>query len=307
VLVRGVVGLALATLALPGWASADVLKRDHVRLGIEYLELASAKAVDVSIRVEGRKVWVRRLPAQTMHVNLGPVVARTGVDFSVTVATPDGQVLGAATLADTSTDGSESVKQGEVKRLIITARGVDVWSIPDVRVSIGEALTSEARVRLSARLLQLNRALIDRSDGQIRIEQFTLQPSSRARDATAGSIHIGKCKGECPRAVGTPKNPGSIRVPSDDLEPMVRGFAHAYLAVPATRECWGTPAADETEVLGPDEEDEDLFDCRSHMATTLRSELGIRLLGGDFTGPEPMSRPHIRAGDAQQVDFTDDP
>lgn len=284
-------------LSVTGSVHADTIEREHIRLRIDYLELRDAEAVDVAVRVNGKEMWSQRLPAQTLHVNLGPVPAPTRSAFSVVVKKPSGRVIGSATLSDSGTNATETVRQGEVVRLMISTRGVPVWAIPDLRVRVASKLSDAARKQLVEALVELNRRVIDLSDGQLRFAQFTIEEAP-AGEPPDGALEIGACANDCSTAVGTPDAPALIRVASADVDQIVRAFEHAYLGVPDKRSCWTADGAAQT-----DTDDDDEFDCRFHLVTTLRAGAGLRLLPGGFRGPAPHSDPAMLFADEDAIDF----
>ncbi len=299
-----VLGVALAVLATAGGvapASGEggetdpVRARDHVQLRIDYLELKDINApIKISVRVDGKTAWARELAAAPMHAGLGPVVGPPGARFNLTVYRTDGdapQVVAAVTMTDKGKDLTKTFAKGDVKKLIVSTRGIDVWAIPELKVAVLKRIDDRGKKLVKSSLMALNKRVVDLSDGHIRIDRFSVY-AAPIPDGVTADVSIGRCRGECPRAVGKPREPAPIRVARADADALTRGFGHAFLGVPDTESCFGAERAPVAEDEAEDEAEEP-FDCRAAVTSVLREERGIALGSTTFPGPPPDRIPEV--------------
>ncbi len=236
---------------------AQVQHKDHVRVFIEYLEIAvpgsgpiPEAAAGIEVARDGAEPWRRKFDSYLNILRMGPVVAPVGTELTITVwreAAGRRRAIAKIPFRTPDKPQSKTYSQGSLKKMTVSATPVDVWVIPEIPVVVAYALRPKAKKYLEAALLDFNARLVDATDGQVRIEKLTvyeppLPPS--IDDEIPGAIYVrappaGKRR-ICAHSMGRPARPGRIpvemgkkggRKPQRLGAVLMHEFGHAYFGL----------------------------------------------------------------------------
>jgi len=237
---------------------AQVRHDDHVRVFVEYLEIAvpgsgpipQNASAGIEVSRDGASLWSREFDSYLNILRMGPIIAPPGADLTILVwREAAGRRRPVAKIPFRVPDKplSKTYSQGSLKKLTLTTTPVDVWVIPELPVIVEFALRDRAKKLLEAGLRDFHARLVDATDGQVRIEKFSvyeppLPPGLNER--TPGAIHVrvepdGKLP-RCSHSMGRPTKPGRITIElsragggkaSSLGKRLLHDFGHAYFGL----------------------------------------------------------------------------